>query len=131
MADVNGLKMINDTYGHSAGDAYLKGCCHVVCDIFKHSPVFRTGGDEFVAILTGEDYILREERVKLARELFEKYYNQTKKDAWFRYSASIGLAECKPEDEMAEMVYKCADQLMYDEKLRFKEKYSIPKDERT
>jgi len=46
-------------------------------------------------------------------------------------SASIGLAECEPEDEMAEMVYKRADQLMYDEKLRFKEKYNIPKDERT
>ena len=56
MFDVNNLKLVNDSDGHDAGDAYLVRACHLICDIFKHSPVFRIGGDEFVAVLTGDDY---------------------------------------------------------------------------
>ena len=56
ICDVNGLKNINDTNGHVAGDEYLRSACKVICDIFKHSPVFRFGGDEFVVIVQGEDY---------------------------------------------------------------------------
>ena len=54
--DLNNLKLINDTFGHEAGDKYLINCCKVICDIFKHSPVYRIGGDEFVAILQSDDY---------------------------------------------------------------------------
>ena len=54
--DLNNLKVINDTYGHESGDFYIKACCKVICNFFKHSPVFRTGGDEFVIILQNEDY---------------------------------------------------------------------------
>ena len=54
--DLNGLKSINDTKGHEAGDEYIKAACNMICQHFKHSPVFRIGGDEFVAILRGEDY---------------------------------------------------------------------------
>ena len=56
MFDVNNLKLVNDNNGHDAGDEYLNRACHLICNIFKHSPVFRIGGDEFVAILTGDDY---------------------------------------------------------------------------
>ena len=54
--DVNDLKEINDTAGHQAGDRYLKDACMIICRTFKHSPVFRTGGDEFAVISQGEDY---------------------------------------------------------------------------
>lgn len=54
--DLNNLKIINDTFGHDSGDAYIINCCKVICDIFKHSPIYRTGGDEFVAILQSDDY---------------------------------------------------------------------------
>jgi len=50
--DVNGLKKINDTLGHKAGDEYICAACKMLCEYFKHSPVFRIGGDEFVVILT-------------------------------------------------------------------------------
>ena len=53
--DVNDLKKINDTRGLNAGDQYLKDASHVICEHFKHSPVFRIGGDEFVAIVEGEE----------------------------------------------------------------------------
>ena len=54
--DINGLKNINDTKGHNAGDDYIKEGCGIICDLFSHSPVFRIGGDEFVAIIQGSDY---------------------------------------------------------------------------
>ena len=64
--DVNGLKTVNDTQGHMAGDQYIRTASKLVCETFKHSPVFRVGGDEFVAILRGTDFEKREElRCKL------------------------------------------------------------------
>lgn len=54
--DVNDLKRINDTKGHLAGDQYLRDACGIICNIFKHSPVFRVGGDEFAVIVQDNDY---------------------------------------------------------------------------
>ena len=68
VCDVNGLKMINDTRGHQAGDEYIRMACRMICDVFSHSPVYRVGGDEFVVILTGRDY---ENRIALMRELHQ------------------------------------------------------------
>ena len=45
--DVNDLKKVNDTAGHQAGDQYLCSDCKIICNVFKRSPVFRVGGDEF------------------------------------------------------------------------------------
>ena len=55
--DVNDLKKINDTAGHEAGDQHIRRACKIICDTFKHSPVFRIGGDEFAVIAQGDDYI--------------------------------------------------------------------------
>ena len=54
--DVNDLKKVNDASGHQAGDRYLLDACRIICEIFKHSPVFRVGGDEFAVIAQGSDY---------------------------------------------------------------------------
>lgn len=59
--DVNGLKDVNDTLGHETGDKHIIEACRLICTTFKHSPVFRVGGDEFVALLEGSDYENREE----------------------------------------------------------------------
>ena len=50
VCDVNNLKLVNDTLGHKTGDKYIKKACITICSIFKHSPVFRVGGDEFAII---------------------------------------------------------------------------------
>ena len=55
--DLNNLKMVNDTFGHDSGDTYIINSCRLICDMFKHSPVYRIGGDEFVAIIQGDDYV--------------------------------------------------------------------------
>ena len=54
--DVNNLKYINDTEGHQAGDRYICNACRIICNTFKHSPVYRIGGDEFAVIVKNNDY---------------------------------------------------------------------------
>jgi len=58
--DINNLKSINDNLGHEAGDEYIINACRLICKTFKRSAVYRIGGDEFVAVLTKEDYDMRE-----------------------------------------------------------------------
>jgi diguanylate cyclase (GGDEF)-like protein len=64
MCDVNDLKMINDTRGHSFGDEAIQRTSRIICDIFKHSPVFRIGGDEFSVILQNDDLQNRDALLK-------------------------------------------------------------------
>lgn len=64
VCDVNGLKTVNDTQGHQAGDKLISDAAHIICEIFRHSPVFRIGGDEFVAVMRGSDYERRDELVQ-------------------------------------------------------------------
>ena len=59
VCDINNLKAVNDLYGHKEGDECIRNACVKICRVFSHSPVFRTGGDEFIIILSGEDYYQR------------------------------------------------------------------------
>ena len=123
MVDMNNLKYINDDFGHKAGDMYICGCCHMICEAFKHSPVFRIGGDEFVAILQGQDY---ENRAQITAELRDKLaesFAQTEKDPWVRYSAAVGMAEHAADDMTFEPVFRRADHAMYEEKKQFKSEF--------
>lgn len=122
MVDLNDLKKVNDDHGHNAGDTYIRGCCHLICDVFKHSPVFRIGGDEFVAILQGKDYDDRMLNAEKLRKAFENFSEDEKKQPWERYSAAVGIAENASDDNSYELVFKRADEAMYEAKKEFKEK---------
>ena len=125
MVDMNKLKDINDSCGHKAGDQYIRGCCRMVCEVFKHSPVYRIGGDEFIVVLQGHDYKERHALVEELRENFDKKYNQTELKPWFRYSAAVGMAENASYDTTVDPVFKRADNAMYEDKKCFKSKYGI------
>jgi diguanylate cyclase (GGDEF)-like protein len=121
MIDVNNLKYVNDTYGHELGDEYIKGCCSIVCNAFKRSPVFRIGGDEFVVILKDADYDTRMELADDMEEAFTAAYSNKEVEPYYRYSASYGLAIFDPLlDKSVEEVLKRADQRMYEYKKEFK-----------
>lgn len=125
MVDINKLKYINDKYGHKSGDAYIKGCCHMVCEVFKHSPVFRIGGDEFVVILTGIDYENRKEAVDRLKSDYAKSFAREGVSPWNRYSAAVGMAENASQDNTAELVFRRADEAMYKDKERFQKEYGV------
>ncbi|MBE6877076.1 MAG: diguanylate cyclase [Ruminococcus sp.] len=101
----------------------MKGCCRIICEIFRKSPVYRIGGDEFVIVLMHHDY---EHRISLLEELIQQFteiYQQTEKDPWERYSMSVGMAEYTLQDTSAEEVLKRADSAMYTYKTEFKKKH--------
>ena len=112
--DVNDLKKMNDTEGHQAGDEYLKFACKIICDIFKRSPVFRVGGDEFAVIVQGRDH-------DGLKELLEKITAHNA-DALQNGGVVIacGVAEYTASDTSIESVFDRADQAMYANKKELK-----------
>ena len=115
VCDVNGLKHINDTLGHKAGDEYIRAACEMLCEYFKHSPVFRIGGDEFVVLLKGRDYEARHEILSDINAQIEANIGGGK------VVASLGLAEFNADvDTSFHEVFKRADGLMYERKMQLK-----------
>ena len=109
--DVNYLKLTNDTYGHERGDELIRNACRQICDAFKHSSVFRMGGDEFAAILRGADYENRD--ALLGRMAPSEQYGNA--------SIACGLAVFDPERDRELLdVYKRADAAMYEHKRKMK-----------
>lgn len=120
MVDLNNLKNINDTYGHARGDSYLFGSIHIVCQIFKHSAVFRYGGDEFVVLLkANSDYINRKALAEKVSETFRETQKDLSKEPWERYSAAIGIADFTQGDTL-DSIFKRADAAMYQAKTEMK-----------
>lgn len=119
--DVNFLKKVNDNYGHQAGNQLLRHASRVICRVFEHSPVYRVGGDEFVAILEGEDYDNREELLKKFDEkIAEESFSVAGKIIYV--SVARGLADYEQGMEFA-TVAKVADVAMYNHKSAIKAKY--------
>ena len=117
VCDINGLKIINDTEGHKAGDDYIRSSCRLICTIFHHSPVFRIGGDEFVVLLKGEDYENRTDLIASLRRQVEENIRIGEGPI-----VAFGLAEYQPlSDQSVEDVFNRADSQMYGEKAHLKE----------
>lgn len=114
--DCDDLKLINDRYGHDKGDIYLKKAAHIICEVFKHSPVFRMGGDEFAVILENEDYLNHEALLKQFDTSVEEA-NIAVAEPWEQVHLSKGFAVfASSEDSTVADVMKRADQLMYENK---------------
>lgn len=69
MADLNGLKKINDTGGHSKGDLYIKNAALLMIDIFGAKSVYRIGGDEFLVVKDDVEYEEFKEKIKKLHSL--------------------------------------------------------------
>lgn len=107
--DINGLKVINDTKGHQAGDEHIKKGCAIICKIFRHSPVFRVGGDEFAVILRDGDYKYMDK----LEELMAKSNEENRKEGGVDIAA--GFARYHNEKNVAD-VFSKADANMYENK---------------
>lgn len=119
--DVNFLKKVNDNYGHQAGNQLIRHASRVICKVFEHSPVYRVGGDEFIAVLENQDYDNREELirrfdVKIAEESFVALEDT------INLSVARGIAIYKQGMDFS-AVAKKADVAMYNHKSAIKAKY--------
>lgn len=123
--DCNNLKNINDKSGHDKGDLYLKETCHLICEIFDHSPVFRIGGDEFAAVLQNADYQNREALLREFDEACAKKRLEAS-ESWEKMDIARGIAVYHPEArESVSDVVRRADKLMYENKWNTKSMAAI------
>ena len=110
--DVNNLKKVNDEHGHQAGDEYLRRACRVICDTFKHSAVFRVGGDEFAVISMGEDY----RNIERLIGQIAKHNADTASDG---VVIACGMSRFDGDGSVA-AVFERADHAMYENKSKLK-----------
>ena len=113
MVDLNGLKLINDTYGHWMGDQFLRGAAETLLEACRQEDIIgRWGGDEFVILLP-----------KTGRGEAETLYNRLLEGCSQVYvenlplSVAVGLAvKESPEKPMSEVLKEAEDE-MYREKV--------------
>lgn len=119
--DLDGLKYVNDKFGHLEGDMYIQNFVELIKQNFRSEDTFaRTGGDEFCLVLSGSIKELIER--KLAEILHEF---QTKDFAEYQCSFSYGVVAIDGEENKRTLdeILHDADALMYACKRRNKEKY--------
>jgi diguanylate cyclase (GGDEF)-like protein len=119
-ADLDGLKMINDTYGHHEGDHAIRQAGRILTETFRHMDIIaRLGGDEFsvLAVDTGPDFLpILRARLDAALAAYNAESNKP-----YRLSMSVGAV---PIDHVSavslEQLLSRADEILYAEKKRKK-----------
>lgn len=122
VCDINGLKHVNDTLGHAAGDKLIKDASVMLCEYFSHGAVFRTGGDEFVIVLKGKGFDTRDEVMDEFNRKVES--NISTGDV----VVSIGCSTLTEGDEQLNDIFKRADKRMYERKKELKAMGAITRD---
>jgi diguanylate cyclase (GGDEF)-like protein len=120
--DVNGLKEINDTLGHSFGDDLIISCVNIFNkNLSKNDKLCRLGGDEFLIILPYCTLDKAEELWSRIIKDFEKINLEENKD--FIISVSHGFFEYSVDTQISiDNLISIADKKMYEEKKFIKEK---------
>lgn len=114
--DVNGLKRVNDSFGHSAGDDYLCAASKVINQVLaQYGLVFRIGGDEFMAML----HCSIDNAKGIQKRINECIASQD--NGWAdKMAIAVGVVCCEeyPDKDITE-IEKLADEIMYKNKAAY------------
>lgn len=121
--DLNNLKHVNDTFGHSAGDLYIKSCATIIYEIFNGiGKCYRVGGDEFVALVEKASTIDMTHYLAMLESSVDAS-NREHKDSKMKMQIAYGCATYDPDiDKNLEDTYNRADKIMYTNKKEKKER---------
>ena len=123
LVDTRGLRNINEQYGWEKGDLYLQKACRILCEVFRHSPVFRIGGDRFITVLTGGDYDSRTLLLNRMRINYQDSQANPGAAPWEKVRVTMVSADRQPkEDRSLEAVYDRAVRLLQAEKAKEEQK---------
>ena len=105
--DVNGLKQINDSYGHEYGNILISDTAAKAANVFGKENVYRIGGDEFAVLM-------RNVTAEKCRELAEQFREELRTGGGaVLAAAAIGVSGFLPTDGSYEEVFRRADEEMY------------------
>lgn len=116
IADLDGLKQINDTYGHEEGDMALIEAARIMKETFRESDVIgRIGGDEFAGIMLEDSNASAGILATRFQESLDAH--NAKSTRPYKLSISIGIAHCDPDSSPSiDELLRNADKLMYEQK---------------
>ena len=113
VSDINGLKLINDAFGHGEGDRVLISTANIISNSCRKTDLIaRTGGDEFVIIMPNTNESTTEKIIDEINEQMKKINVNS-----IKLSISFGFKTKNNIDEDICKIYKTAEDLMYREKL--------------
>ncbi len=123
--DVNGLKSVNDSRGHEAGDELISGASECIRKCFgSYGKLYRTGGDEFVALIHADDSSLEE--IKADVEEVTKRWRGTY-NVYLTFSC--GYVKYKENKDLTiHQIANLADRRMYEDKRIYYQKKDIVRD---
>ncbi|MGL5548495.1 MAG: GGDEF domain-containing protein, partial [Culicoidibacterales bacterium] len=118
--DLNNLKVVNDTFGHKAGDLLIKKSSEFLLTLFEPHELYRIGGDEFVAIQTFPSQQVMQAFINMFEmDIMNKQNTYLQDEVVF--SIAYGYASATPTKEQSfETVFTQADQNMYAMKQKIK-----------
>jgi diguanylate cyclase (GGDEF)-like protein len=118
--DLNWLKETNDTYGHDVGDKVIAAAAKAISDVFKRSPVFRIGGDEFLVVLQYRDLEDHEELLKRLDDICANTLIKETGNTPISIASGFAMFEAD-RDQSLNDVFKRADKAMYERKRKTKD----------
>lgn len=111
--DLNNLKRVNDTMGHSAGDVLITGIAQILKEaVGKLGKTYRIGGDEFVVLLENFDHNGMDKLLERLEHCKQKYNNKNKTPIDYAFGVSYN----DDEDTSFEKIVLRADKIMYKNK---------------
>jgi diguanylate cyclase (GGDEF)-like protein len=117
VGDINGLKIINDSLGHTEGDRLLIMMAKIIDKCCRKDDIAaRMGGDEFNILLPGAD---RSEVTRIMKKINQECqkYNKNSSNDLYHISISLGAATRTSEKESLDEIQKTAEDFMYKRKL--------------
>ena len=118
MLDIDDFKLVNDMYGHAAGDAVLKKLAESMKQYFSKDAILgRNGGDEFIIFMPDCTVVEVNPFLKKFTEETRKFYCKGEERA---FTISLGFAEYPVFADDRSQLMRCADKALYEVKMRGK-----------
>ncbi|MCI7131059.1 MAG: diguanylate cyclase [Lachnospiraceae bacterium] len=113
--DITGLKRINDSQGHEAGDRLILHACDCLREVFGRYGLFRTGGDELLALCPGIAKDALNEKVELLKAVMPEH----------GVIMAVGAVWCADSRDGIDRLLSQADRLMYEDKAAYYKKHAV------
>ena len=129
LIDIDHFKLINDTYGHQAGDAVIKDMAEVMRQNFREADLFgRYGGEEFIALLPETQVLEAEVIAERIRNMINQRCIKFEQNE-ITYSVSIGITQGQPGRQQLDQLVGRADKALYQAKTNGRDRIELLSDE--